>query len=132
MEEIADDTRLPLAPMEVMANCACGRLPGDSRTVAGYGLLGVAVEQPIGVEFRSIRRQMDRDNPILMAREPLFSRIALMSRVEVHYEKHRRLGLPQQPSREIDEDFACEALTKQMEIQTPGIGGGGDHDSQRL
>ncbi len=98
-------------------------------TAQGVGL-HILVQQFIGIQFRTVRRQAEYPNLLSVLGQPTADRSRLVYRMAIHNQKHLPPGLPcqaQQAAEKIQKHPRRETLTENHEGQSPAIGNCRDH-----
>src|SRR5882762_11787709 len=115
---------------EVSTNVVHHLLDVDGTHTAQRVRLHILVQQFIGIQFRTVRRQEENPDLLTVLGQPTSHRSRLVHRVTIHNEKYLLPGLPrqaQQPAKKIQEHPRRETLPENHEGQPPPIGDGRDH-----
>src|SRR5438034_11397981 len=115
---------------EVRANVVHDLLDVDGTYTAQRVRLHILVQQFIGIQFRTVRRQEENPDLLTVLCQPTSHRSRLVHRVTIYNQKHLLPGLPrqsQEPAKKIQKYARRKTLPENHESQSPPIGDGRDH-----
>src|SRR5258708_7391636 len=115
---------------EVSTNVVHHLLDVDGTHTAQRVGLHILVQQFIGIQFRTVRRQEENPDLLTVLCQPTSHRSRLVHRVTIYNQKHLLPGLPrqsQEPAKKIQKYPRRKTLPENHEGQPPPIGDGRDH-----